>query len=95
MGFEPRYTPDVEDEITDFALNFPGHLQDAALEQIESHVARLAADPRVALPTRGNSGPSHIFSIRVGQTTHWLRVRFCFTEDERAILIFRFSRLQF
>lgn len=90
MGFAPRFTPDAEDEITEFVLRFPDHLQDHALDLIEKQLGRFAANPRILGRAPGSRRPIFPFTIRVAGVLYPLAVGFVYTQDEQALLIHTF-----
>lgn len=59
-----------------------------ALATIREHLERLAENPRLGrTPTRAFGFPVYVFSMRVGGVGYAVRVAYCYSEDEKAIII--------
>jgi hypothetical protein len=76
------------DELTDFALEFPTDPQQYdAIDQIETHLKRLAAHPRLVGQFHRDSDPTFPLTIMVRGNLYALVVSFHFAPGEAAIVI--------
>lgn len=88
MPYELRLPPAVKTQIEEYIERFEVGFQMEALARIRERLEMLAENPRLGSPPRGAFGfPIYRFTIRVDEVGYHLRAAYCYSQDERAIII--------
>ena len=88
MGFELRLPPAVRRQIEEYIDRFEVEFQMEALATIRGHLEKLAENPRLGrTPNRAFGFPVYVFSMRIGGVRYAVRVAYCYSQDEKAIII--------
>jgi len=88
MPFELRLPPAVRAQIEEYIERFDVEFQMEALAQIRERLEMLAENPRLGSTPRGAFGfPIYSFTIRVDDIGYHLRAVYCYSQDERAIIV--------
>jgi len=81
--------PEVRRQIEEYIDRFDVEFQMEALATIRDHLERLAENPSLLgrTPSQTFGFPVYVFSMRVGGVGYAVRVAYCYSQDEKAIII--------
>jgi plasmid stabilization system protein ParE len=88
MPYELRLAPPAQRDISEYIGNRFETGQIEALEAIQRELRKLATSPRLgSIPPGAFGRPIYRLRIIVEDTTYYIQAVYCYSEDEKAIVI--------
>ena len=93
MSYAVEFTEIAEEKLQRLVESLPRTRRAAAVEGVATAMERLGANPRLA-PHVHLGRQTYQFSFRAGGTTYHWAATFCFSEDEKAVIITEIYRIR-